>query len=162
VEPKSPSESSIITYQLAMPAYSNPSWKDNSLDIGAINGGAILNLVDNVAGWVALRHCRSRAVTASIDKMDFLNPVHVGELIRLKASVNYTGRTSLEVGVSIEVENVYTGTITKTGKAYLTMVAVDDDNKPIPVPPLKLTNKIEERRYNDAEKRRQKRLSNKS
>ena len=64
--------------------------------------------------------------------------------------------------LSIEVENVYTGTITKTGKAYLTMVAVDDDNKPIPVPPLKLTNKIEERRYNDAEKRRQKRLLNKS
>ena len=80
MEPKSPSESSIITYQLAMPAYSNPSWRDNSLDIGAINGGAILNLVDNVAGWVALRHCRAEQSPHRIDKMDFLNPVHVGEL----------------------------------------------------------------------------------
>ena len=159
MEGKPPSESAIITYQRAMPAQSNPSWSNGALDLGAINGGAILNLVDNVAGLVALRHCRTRVVTASIDQMDFLNPVHVGELITIKASVNFTGRTSLEVGVSIEVENLYSGETTKTGKAYLTFVAIDEFGRAIPVTPVSPVTEADRRRYEEAKVRRAERLA---
>ncbi|MHA2503155.1 MAG: acyl-CoA thioesterase [Candidatus Kariarchaeaceae archaeon] len=159
MEGKPPSESAITTYQRAMPAQSNPGWRNGNLDLGAINGGAILNLVDNVAGLVALRHCRTRVVTASIDQMDFLNPVHVGELLTLKASVNFTGRTSLEIGVSIEVENLYTGEKTKTGKAYLTFVAIDEFGRAIPVPPVLPETDIEKQRYEEAKTRRAERLA---
>ena len=156
---KKPSESAIVTYQRAMPAHSNPSWRNGALDIGSINGGAILNLVDNLAGLVALRHCRTRVVTASIDQMDFLNPVHVGELIIMKSSVNFTGQTSLEIGVSIEVENLYTGETTKTGKAYLTFVGIDEFGRAIPVPPILPQSDNEKRRYEEAKSRRAERLS---
>lgn len=159
MEGKTPSESAIVTYQRAMPAHSNPSWRNGALDIGAINGGAILNLVDNIAGLVALRHCRTRVVTASIDQMDFLNPVHVGELIIMKASVNFTGSTSLEVGVAIGVENLYSGETTKTGKAYLTFVAIDEFGRPIAVPPLLPETEDEKRRFEAAKARRAERLS---
>ncbi len=161
MEGKPPSESAIVTYQLMMPGQSNPSWRNGSLELGNINGGAILNLIDNVAGLVALRHCRTRAVTASIDRMDFLNPVHVGELLIIKASVNYTGRTSLEVGVRVETENLYTGERRQTGSAYLTFVAIDEHGKPIRVPPVLPQTDEERRRYEAAKLRRQKRLKDK-
>lgn len=161
VEGKAPSESAIETYQLMMPHQSNPSWRNGALELGNINGGAILNLIDNVAGLVALRHCRSRAVTASIDRMDFLNPVHVGELLIIKASVNYTGKTSLEVGVRVETENLYTGERRQTGSAYLTFVAIDEHGNPIPVPPVIPQTDEEKRRYEAAKIRRQKRLRDK-
>ncbi len=159
MEGKTPSISAIVTYQRAMPAHSNPSWRNGALDLGSINGGSILNLVDNVAGLVALRHCRTRVVTASIDQMDFLNPVHVGELIVMKAAVNFTGRTSLEVGVAIEVENLYSGETTKTGKAYLTFVAVDEFGRAITVPPILPETEDEKRRYEEAKSRRAERLA---
>ncbi|MHA2099719.1 MAG: acyl-CoA thioesterase [Candidatus Kariarchaeaceae archaeon] len=107
---KSPRDSETETSLLMMPSHSNPTWQsEGGLELGAVNGGAILNLIDNVAGLAALRHCRTRVVTASIDRMDFLNPVHVGELLILKARVNYVGRTSMEIGVRVETEDLGTG-----------------------------------------------------
>ncbi len=161
MEGKPPSASAIVTYKLMMPGDSNPSWRNGALELGNINGGAILNLIDNVAGLVALRHCRTRAVTASIDRMDFLNPVHVGELLIIKSSVNYTGRTSLEVGVRVETENLYTGERRQTGSAYLTFVAIDEHGKPIPVPPVLPQTEEEKRRYAEAKQRREKRIQEK-
>ncbi len=155
---KTPSESAIETYQIMMPSHSNPSWKDGKVELGTVNGGAILNLIDNVAGIVALRHCRTRVVTASIDSMSFLSPVHVGELLILKASVNYVGKTSLEVGVRVETENLRTGERRKTGTAYLTFVAISETGKPIPVPPLKPKTEEEKRRWEEAKRRREERL----
>ena len=147
---KSPSESAIQTVQLMMPSHSNPSYSDGQVELGNINGGAILNLIDNVAGLCALRHCRTRVVTASIDRMSFHNPVHVGDLLILKAKVNYVGNTSMEVGVRVETENLYTGETLRTGTAYLTLVAVNQNGKPIPAPKLKLETEVDERRYEEA------------
>ncbi len=160
MEAKPPSASAVETYQIMMPSHSNPSWKNGEIELGAVNGGAILNLIDNIAGIAALRHCRTRVVTASIDSMSFLNPVHVGELLILKASVNYVGRTSLEVGVRVETENLRTGERKKTGSAYLTFVAIDENGKPIPVPPLSPQTPEEKRRYEEAKIRRKQRLAN--
>ena len=151
-------ESAMETHILMMPMHSNPLWEDGELKMGNVNGGTILNLIDNQAGIVALRHCRTAVVTASIDKMDFLTPVHVGELLVLKASVNYTGRTSLEVGVRVEAENLRTGERRKTGSAYLTFVAIDDKGNPIPVPPVIPETDEEKRRYHEAKQRRELRL----
>ncbi|MFV2015219.1 MAG: acyl-CoA thioesterase [Candidatus Heimdallarchaeota archaeon] len=152
-EEKSPSESEIETSLLMMPSHSNPTWKTDGLELGAVNGGSILNHIDNVAGLAALRHCRTRTVTASIDRMDFLNPVHVGELLILKARVNYVGRTSMEVGVTIETEDLGTGNRKKTGKAYLTFVAIDENGSPIAAPKLKLETDEDRIRFEEAKER---------
>ncbi|OLS26137.1 MAG: putative acyl-CoA thioester hydrolase [Candidatus Heimdallarchaeota archaeon LC_2] len=152
-EEKSPRASEIETSLLMMPSHSNPTWKSDGLELGAVNGGAILNLIDNIAGLAALRHCRTRVVTASIDRMDFLNPVHVGELLVLKARVNYVGRTSMEIGVKIETENLATGTRKKTGHAFLTMVAVSETGSSIIAPKLKLETDEDRSRFKDAKER---------
>lgn len=162
MEGKAPSISAITTHQIMMPSHSNPNWQSGHVELGSINGGAILNLIDNVAGMAAIRHCRSRAVTASIDRMNFLNPVHVGELLILKASVNYTGKTSLEVGVRVETENRLTGDRKQTGSAYLTFVALDENNQPTAVPPILPETAEEKRRYEAAKLRRQRRLEKKN
>ena len=146
-------KSELETTVLMMPAHSNPTWRSDDLELGAVNGGAILNLIDNVAGLVALRHCRTRVVTASIDRMDFLNPVHVGELLILKSRVNYVGRTSMEIGVRVETEDLSTGERKKTGSAYLTMVAVNSDGKPIPAPSLRVESEEDQRRLDEAKMR---------
>ncbi len=150
---KSPRESEMQTSMLMMPSHSNPTWKSNGLELGAVNGGAILNLIDNIAGLVALRHCRTRVVTASIDRMDFLNPVHVGELLILKARVNYVGRSSMELGVTVETEDLGSGKRKKTGNAFLTMVAVDEDGCPIEAPKLILENEDDKIRFKEAKGR---------
>lgn len=152
-EAKSPKKSEMQTSLLMMPSHSNPTWKSNGLELGAVNGGAILNLIDNIAGLVALRHCRTRVVTASIDRMDFLNPVHVGELLILKARVHYVGRTSMELGVRVETEDLSTGRRKQTGYAFLTMVAVDEDGCPIEAPKLKLETNEDKQRFKEAQTR---------
>ena len=151
---KKVSETAIIHRELMFPSKSNPSWFVGNRKFEVVNGGAILNLTDNVAGLVALRHCRTRAVTASIDRMDFLTSVHVGDLLVLKASVNYTGKKSLEIGVRVEVENIETGLVKKTGSAYLTFVGVDGHGNTIGVPPIIPETEDEKRRYKAAEKRK--------
>jgi acyl-CoA hydrolase len=126
---------------------------------GFIHGGVVMRMCDEAAGIAAIRHCGNRVVTAGMDRMTFLNPVHVGELLRCCASVNAVWRTSMEVGVRVEAENAVTGDVRSTSTAYLTMVAVDEQGKPMPVPQLVVEGPVEERRQREAETRRRNRLT---
>jgi len=113
---------------------------------------------DEVGSMVAMRHSRKRVVTASIDRMDFLKPVYVGNLLILKAVMNYTGKTSMEVGVRVEAEDLRTGELSHTGTAYITYVALDKNGKPTRAPPIIPETDEEKRRYAEAKARRQKRI----
>jgi acyl-CoA hydrolase len=126
---------------------------------GFVHGGVVMRMCDEAAGIAAIRHCGSRVVTAGMDRMTFLSPVHVGELLRCCASVNAVWRTSMEVGVRVEAENAVTGDVRSTSTAYLTMVAVDEQGKPMPVPQLVVEGPVEERRQREAETRRRNRLT---
>lgn len=142
--------SSLVTSYLMMPQDANPH--------GNVYGGTIMKYVDAVAAAVAERHCRTNTVTASIDRMDFFKPVYIGDLLTLKASVNYTGKTSLEIGVRIEAENLRSGEVVHTGSSYLTYVALDRDGKPVVVPEIVPETEVEKRRYKEAQERRKIRL----
>jgi acyl-CoA hydrolase len=126
---------------------------------GNVHGGAIMQLCDEVAGIAAVRHSGRRVVTAGMDRLTFLNPVFVGNLVTVKASVNAAWRTSMEVGVRVESEDVRTGHVEHTSTAYLTMVALDDDGNPAPVPPVAVETPDEERRAREAQLRRDYRLA---
>jgi acyl-CoA hydrolase len=126
---------------------------------GMVHGGVVMRMCDEAAGIAAIRHSGCRVVTAGMDRMTFLNPVHIGELLRCVASVNAVWRTSMEVGVRVEAENAVTGEVRPTSTAYLTMVAVDEKGEPIPVPPLAVEGPTEERRRQEAETRRRNRLA---
>jgi acyl-CoA hydrolase len=126
---------------------------------GFIHGGVVMRMCDEAAGIAAIRHCGNRVVTAGMDRMTFLHPVHVGELLRCCASVNAVWRTSMEVGVRVEAENAVTGDVRSTSTAYLTMVAVDEQGRPMPVPSLVVEGPVEERRLREAETRRRNRLT---
>jgi acyl-CoA hydrolase len=126
---------------------------------GFVHGGVVMKLCDEVAGIAAIRHCRSRVVTAAMDRMTFILPVNVGELLTCSATVNAAWRTSMEVGIRVDAENPLTGDSRHTSTAYLTMVAVDDNGTPMPVPPLLTETDVERRREREAELRRQNRLA---
>ena len=126
---------------------------------GFVHGGIVMKLCDEVAGIAAIRHCRSRVVTAAMDRMTFILPVNVGELVTCTAKVNAAWRTSMEVGVRVDAENAVTGEVKNTGTAYLTMVAVDEYGEPVEVPPLVVEGPTEERRQREAETRRRNRLT---
>jgi len=126
---------------------------------GFVHGGVVMRMCDEVAGIASIRHSGCRVVTAGMDRMTFLHPVHVGELLRCVASVNAVWNTSMEVGVRVEAENAVTGEVRGTSTAYLTMVAVDERGKPIRVPPLRIESPIEERRQREAATRRRNRLT---
>ncbi len=147
-KPVSESRSVISTQML--PSDANP--------MGNVHGGTILKMVDVAAGVTALRHARENTVTASIDRMDFYNPVYVGNLLSLKASVNYVGKTSMEIGVRIEAENLKTGKVTHTGSCYLTYVAIDENGRPAEVPQIVPESSVEKRRWEAGKKRREERL----
>ena len=147
-KPVSESKSVISTQML--PSDANP--------MGNVHGGTILKMVDVAAGVTALRHARENIVTASIDRMDFYNPVYVGSLLTLKASVNYVGKTSMEIGVRIEAEDLKTGKVTHTGSSYLTYVAIDENGKPTDVPQIVPETPVEKRRWEAGKKRREERL----
>jgi acyl-CoA hydrolase len=125
---------------------------------GNVHGGLILRLCDDVAGIAAVRHSGARVVTAALDRMTFLHPVYVGNLVTVKATVNAAWRTSMEVGVRVEAENVRTGEVTHTSTAYLTMVALDEDGRPSAVPPVEPETADEQRRAREAQLRRDNRL----
>jgi acyl-CoA hydrolase len=125
---------------------------------GNVHGGVILHLCDEVAGIAAVRHSGCRVVTAAMDRMTFLHPVYVGNLVTVKATVNAAWRTSMEVGVRVEAENVRTGDVTHTSTAYLTMVALDDEGRPVEIPPVRPEIAEEERRAREAQVRRDNRL----
>jgi acyl-CoA hydrolase len=126
---------------------------------GNVHGGVIMYLCDEVAGIAAVRHCGSRVVTVAMDRMVFLNPVYVGHLVTVRAMVNAAWRTSMEVGVRVEAENIRTGEVTHTSAAYLTMVALDEEGRPAPVPPVAPETPDEERRAREAQLRRDNRLA---
>jgi acyl-CoA hydrolase len=145
-------ESSIVMNQLMLPPDANP-W-------GNVHGGTIMKLVDSAAGVVAMRHCRSRVVTARIDEMSFLAPVFIGNVVTIKASVNDTGRTSLEVGVRVESEDLRSGRTWHVGSAYLVFVSLDDEGRPQAVAPILTESPDEVRRQDDARERRARRNRN--
>jgi acyl-CoA hydrolase len=117
-----------------------------------------MKLIDTAAGVAASRHTRMNVVTASIDRLDFHDPVFIGDVLTLKASLNMVGKTSMEVGVRVEAENLRTGQIRKTSSAYLTCVALDDYGKPAPIPSLILETEDEVRRNCEAKARREVRI----
>jgi acyl-CoA hydrolase len=126
---------------------------------GFIHGGTVMKLCDEAAGLSAMKHCRRRVVTAAMDRMNFLHPINIGEVLTLRASVNAVWRTSMEVGVRVEAEDPRTGIVRHTNSAYLTMVALDDDGAPALVRPLELRTPLEERRNREAQVRRANRLA---
>ncbi len=125
---------------------------------GNVYGGSILRLVDEIAGVVAARHARCNVVTASLDRMDFLSPVYLGNLLILKAAVNYVAHTSMEVGVKIEAEDLRTGHRIQTGTAYLTFVALGKNGKPTPIPKVLPETEVERLRFKEGRLRRGQRL----
>lgn len=133
--------------ELMIPSYSNFG--------GKIHGGILLSLMDKVAYVCAAKHAGNYCVTASIDTVDFLQPVEVGELVSFIASVNYVGRTSLVVGIRVVSENIKTNTVKHTNTSYFTMVAKDDDNKPVIIPGLILESRDQVRRFIEAKHRKE-------
>jgi acyl-CoA hydrolase len=129
---------------------------------GNIHGGTIMKLADEAAALAAIKHARQRVVTVGIDRMVFRVPIYVGELVMFKATVNAAWRSSMEVGVRVEAENPLTGDCRHTNTAYLTMVALDSDGRPAPIPPLQSSSPGEQRRMREAELRRTNRLAERS
>lgn len=144
-------DSSVTIAQVMIPQDVNPA--------GNVHGGVIMKLIDTAAAVVAGRHSRCNTVTASIDRLDFHHPVFVGDLLFFKASLNMVGRTSMEVGVRVESENLITGEVRHTASAYLTFVALDKAGRPQAVPPLVFETDEEKRRNREAETRREMRLA---
>ena len=141
----------IIISHMMLPQDANPA--------GNIHGGAIMKLIDSAAGVVAIRHARSNVVTASIDRLDFFHPVFIGNLLTLRASLNYAGRTSMEIGVRAEAEDLLTGNIRHIASAYLTYVALDDSGHPRRIPPMEPQTAAQQRRHEEALQRRALRLA---
>lgn len=121
---------------------------------GHIHGGYIMLLMDRVAYACAARYCGKDVVTISVDQVVFKQPIYVGELVTFKASVNYTGNTSMEIGINVTAENVKTGETRHTNSCYINMVAIDDSGKPAVVPKLTLDTALDQRRFKEAELRR--------
>ena len=144
------SESRHETSELMMPQHAN--------NLGHVFGGVMLSMMDRTAAIAAFRHCRLNVVTASIDRVDFREPILVGDLVVMKASINFVGRTSMEVGVRVEAEELLTGRRRHTNSCYLTFVAVDKNGRPVEVPDLLPETPDERRRYDGAKQRRQRRL----
>ena len=126
---------------------------------GFVHGGTVMKLCDEAAGLAAIKHSGRRCVTAGMDRMAFLHPVHVAELLSCSACVNAVWRTSMEVGVRVVSENPFSGEQRHTSTAYLTMVALDDDGRPVEAPPLIVETEAERRRQREAETRRRNRLA---
>lgn len=146
-----PEQTRCVMTQIVMPMHTNGV-------AGVMFGGIMMQWIDVCAGVAAMRHAAGAVLTASIDRLDFLSPVRVGEIVVLQATVNYTSRTSMEVGCRVETEDMHTGERRYVTKAYLTFVAVDDHGKPRPIPPLELVTEDDRRRHADAEFRRAARL----
>lgn len=121
---------------------------------GNVHGGEIMKLIDACAGAAATRHARSRVVTARIDELSFLAPVYVGHLVTASASVNHVGRSSMEVGVRVDAEDLLTGKPAHVASAYLVFVSIDERGRPVPLPALVAETDEERRRMKAAERRR--------
>lgn len=139
--------------------YSEFALPNDANTLGNVLGGKVMHLVDIAAALAAVRHARCSVVTASVDHMSFLDPIHIGQLIVLRSSVNRVFRTSMEVGVRVEVENLVTGDIRHTSSAYLTFVALDKSGSRLAIPPVIPETAEETRRYDEAQERREYRLA---
>jgi acyl-CoA hydrolase len=148
--PRPVRESQHEASQLMMPQHANV--------LGNVFGGVVLSMMDTTAAVSAIRHARRVCVTVSVDRVDFREPIHVGDLLIMKSSVNYVGRTSMEIGVRVETENLLTGVRLHTNSCYLTFVAIDRNGTPVPVPPLEPETPDEIRRHAAARARRERRL----
>ncbi len=153
LQAKCASDSQVTLSQQMMPSDANP--------LGNVHGGYIMKLVDEAGGLAAMRHARRPVVTVAVDSMSFLSPVKVGHLLTLRSAVNWVGHTAIEVGVRVEAENPITGEITHTNSAFAVYVALDDEGRPCPVPPLILETEDEKRRFAEGAKRQDRRLGKK-
>ena len=151
MEGKPVSESISECAELALPIDANP--------LGNVLGGKVMHMVDMAAALAAMRHARKPTVTAAVDGLRFLHPARIGDLIRMRSSVNRVFRTSMEVGVSVETENLMTGALKHTCSAYLTFVALDESGKPVEIAPVIPETETEKRRYREAGERREARLA---
>ncbi len=145
-----PHESETVLTELMMPHHANI--------MGNVFGGHILALVDRVAAVAAIRHAHRECVTVSVDKVDFREPIHVGDLVTALARVNFAGRTSMEVGVKVLAEDILTGDKRHTNSCYVTYVALDENGRPTAVEPIVPETADEKRRYERAAKRRANRV----
>lgn len=145
--PKRPGDSVAVFTELMMPHQVN--------NLGHVFGGELLSMVDRAAAVAAMRHAGLPVVTVSIDRVDFREPIYTGELVTCTARVNFVGRTSMEVGVRVEAENLLSGTKRHTNTCFLTFVAIDDAHRPAPVPQLELTDPEDERREREGRRRRE-------
>jgi acyl-CoA hydrolase len=143
-------ESRHESSEMMMPQHAN--------NLGHVFGGVILSLLDRVAAVSAIRHARQNCVTVSVDRVDFREPIHLGDLVILKSSVNFVGRTSMEVGVRVEAEDLWTGARRHTNSCYLTFVAIDRNHQPMEIPQIVPETDDEKRRYQAAQERRRRRL----
>ena len=146
-----PEQTRCVMTQIVMPMHTNGV-------AGVMFGGIMMQWIDVCAGVAAMRHASGAVLTASIDRLDFLSPVRVGEIVVLQAQVNYAGKTSMEVGCRVETEDMHTRTRRYVTKAYLTFVAVDAMGKPRPIQPLELVTDQDHRRHAEAQRRRAERL----
>ena len=148
---KAPRQSRVEMTELVLPGDTNA--------LGTIFGGKVMQWIDIAASVAGMRHSGGNVVTASIDGLTFLTPIHLGEIVRLQAQVNFVGRTSMEIGVRVEAEDPLTAARRYTTKAYLTFVAIDAAGQPRPIPPLVFEDDEDRRRAADAEARRKARLA---
>jgi len=146
-EAKTVQNSQVESIEIVFPNDANPH--------GNVFGGRVMQLIDIIGSVAAMRHCRNSVVTASMDKLDFLSPAYVGEILVFQASVNFVARTSLEVGVKVRAENPLTGEHRHTASAYLTYVSIDNNGKPVQVPAIIPVSEDEKRRFREAGKRRE-------
>jgi acyl-CoA hydrolase len=149
VEGKIVSQSRIVMARTMQPTDANA--------YGNVHGGAIMRFVDEAGGAVAIRHARSRAVTASLDHMSFEAPAHIGDLVTVTAFLTHTGRSSMEVACEVVAENFVTGEVRLISRCYVVYVAIDEQGRPIPVPPLICETDEERARWQEAEERRTRR-----
>ncbi|MEZ5626504.1 MAG: acyl-CoA thioesterase [Rhodocyclaceae bacterium] len=145
----------LPAHQLTMTVLMTPEMANFS---GKVHGGAVLRLLDQVAYACASRYAARYVVTLSVDQVMFREPIIVGELVTFLASVNYTGKSSMEIGIKVVAENIRTQEVRHANSCFFTMVAVDDDGKPVPVPPLRPFSPKEKRRFEAAEARKALRL----
>lgn len=146
-------DSSVIISRVLLPEDANAA--------GIVHGGVIMKEIDNAAGVCAVRHTRRICVTASIDRLDFHKPAFIGNLLTIKAGINLTGKTSMEIGARVETEDLMTGEKTHLASAYLTFVALDENKRPVAIPPLTPVTEEDFRRNRQAMARRALRLSEK-
>lgn len=154
LKPKSPRESLTENVEVVLPNDANP--------LGNALGGRVMHWIDLVGAVVAFRHCRQPVVTASMEHLDFLSPIRIGQIVLLKGCLHYVGRTSMQVVVEVFSEDPMTGNKTYTSNAVLTYVALDDKGKPVPVPRLIIETEEDKRRFESGEKRRQRHLENRA